>query len=127
MQVHDMVTQKQIDKTIAHRVMREPSCDEDGLTAETESYGEGHSLQNFIVAGLPYNKRTHQIVIDSYIEENRELWERKEETASKVEVIDEQFKDEVELAVKAYNESPKTSPKTDEKPAKNQDDGQGMV
>ena len=127
MQVHDMVTQKQIDKTIAHRVMKEPTCEEDGLTAETESYGEGHSLQNFIVANLPYNKRTHQIVIDSYIEENRELWERKAKSAAKVEVIDEQFKEEVETAVNEYRQGAKNTPKTEQKSTKNQDDGQCQV
>ena len=131
MLVHDFATQKTLDAQMKDRVMREPETLEDGLTAEKDFYGPGYSLQNFIVARLPYSKRANGILVEEYIEENRHLWERSKDHSSKPEVAEE-FREEVEEAIKEYHEEKAKKPtqpatKTEEKPKAQGDGGQGQV
>ncbi len=141
MDAHNVQDQRQINKKIAHRVMREPESAEDGLTAETELYGENHSLQNFIVGRIPYNKRANQILVETYIEENRALWEERWRQEKQVkDIIDPCFEDEVAKALQEANldqpaEQPKPQSNDAEKSCENsnnqpknqEDGGQGQV
>ncbi len=131
MDAHNVQMQRQINKSIAHRVMREPECAEDGLTAETESYGPGHSLQNFIVGRIPYSKRANAILVETYIEENRAVWEQKWQKEKEDRVIDPVFEEEVEKAKTANfaenQNAAENIQKTEQNSTKKQDGGQGQV
>lgn len=85
MLAHSISEQKDIQEAIQHRLMREPDFVEDGYTAETEPYGEGHCLQNYLVANTPYNKKVNSLLVQTYIEENKDLWERQDGSYKKGE------------------------------------------
>ncbi len=118
MQAHNPAAQREIQESMKHRIMREPVSAEDGLTAETEFYGEGHCLQNYLVGRIPYNKRVHTLLVETYIEENKDLWQRARQEEPSVAP---EFKEEVDRAILGLKDSPSETSKP-----KTQDDGQGQ-
>lgn len=131
MNIHDIKAQKEISKQIEHRVMREPDAEDGSLTAETESYGPGHSLQNFIIGRVPFSKKAGKILVESYIEENQELLTMQTAPKREEPYIVPGFEEEVKAALRAYEEEkqPQSTPKATQitqKTPKTQDDGQGQ-